>query len=570
MTSNFAPQGTLGEVLFPELAREVNQHQLTGGLRLSNGQVKKIVYFDHGEIYAAASNVMQDSIVALLERSGRLDQTQANEIKQKVNAGRPLSETLVEYGIARESLGQLRAEQVAAIVGSLCGWEHGDYKFEEGARIEGGALSMATSDLILDGARGLSTAKALWRVVGGPHTKIKLASGTEARFAQLNLKPQEAFLLTRLDTPIEVAELLTISGFSEEETLRSVYALYCAGLITRTGYTAALKVAAKSVPAPSAPSPSPQAPTQKDEKKDEDEQRDIIYMARLVVESNDDYEILGLKPQATPPEIKRAYHRLAKKYHPDRHQQGADAETIACLTSIFARVQQAYEAIKDHAPAISATANTEVNGRAGATSSTTPSAPPPPVNQSTAPTTAPATQSDSAHAEANHGAGNGASVAEEAQVNEPGTHDPELAKINFQQAMGRYQSGDVAGAMELFNEAVRLDESNAHYHAQLGIILALNPRRRKQAEIHLLRAIELDSQNAAYHMHLGALYKMLGFLIRAEKHFNLALNLDPLNKAATKELYAVRAMKRKEEELAAEKAKEAASSGLFSKLFKRK
>ncbi len=170
----------------------------------------------------------------------------ADEVKQQVSAGRPLSEALVERGIARESLAQLRAEQVSAIIGSLCEWEQGEYKFEEGARVEGGALGVATSDLILDGARGLRTAKALWRVIGNPNTKLKLASGAEARFAQLNLKQQEAFLLTRLDTPIEITELLTISGFSEEETLRSVYALYCAGLITRIGYTAALKVAAQS------------------------------------------------------------------------------------------------------------------------------------------------------------------------------------------------------------------------------------------------------------------------------------------------------------------------------------
>ncbi len=67
------------------------------------------------------------------------------------------------------------------------------------------------------------------------------------------------------------------------------------------------------------------------------------------------------------------------------------------------------------------------------------------------------------------------------------------------------------------------------------------------------------------------LYKTLGFLIRAERQFGLALNFEPLNKVATKELSAVRAMKRaKEDEALAEKAKEAASANMFSKLFKRK
>jgi len=137
--------------------------------------------------------------------------------------------------------------------------------------------------------------------------------------------------------------------------------------------------------------------------------------------------------------------------------------------------------------------------------------------------------------------------------------------------MTRYQKGDIAGATELFSEAARLDPDNAHYHAQLGIMLGYNPRRRKQAEIHLLRATELDELNPLYHIHLGVLYKTLGFLIRAERQFGLALNIEPLNKVATKELTVVRAMKRaKEEEATAEKAKEEASTNMFSKLFKRK
>jgi Flp pilus assembly protein TadD len=563
MISNFAPQGALGETLFPELAREVNQRKLTGGLRLTCGQVKKIVYFDSGEIYAAVSNLAQDTVLALLQRSGRLDPAQADEIKQQVSAGRPLSEALVERGIARESLARLRAEQVAAIVGSLCDWEQGEYQFEEGARVEGSALGIATSDLILDGARGLSTAKALWRVVGDPRTKIKLASGTEARFAQLNLKPQEAFLLTRLDMPIEVGELLTISGFSEEETLRSVYALYCAGLISRTGYTAALKVAAQAPPTAPAATPAPAQPQM-----DQTERQEIIRMARLVTESNDDYEILGLTPQTTQAEVKRTYHRLAKKYHPDRHQQDADAETIACLTSIFARVKQAYEAVKDRAPLSAAAASETAHYQETPPDAAAMPSPPPPTVKTSTPTPPDAAPPSPVEAPAN-----GESAAAEDDVYESSQNDPQLAEINFQEAMVRYQNGDLVGATELFSEAARLDPGNAHYHAQLGIMLGYNPRRRKQAETHLLRAIELDQQNQTYYMHLGALYKTLGFFARAEKQFGIALNLDPLNKVAMKELRAVRAMKQAKEEEADSnnaKTKESAAANLFSKLFKRK
>lgn len=49
------------------------------------------------------------------------------------------------------------------------------------------------------------------------------------------------------------------------------------------------------------------------------------------------YETLGLAPDATPEQVKRAYRRLARKHHPDA---GGDGEA-------FRRVQEAYETLAD-------------------------------------------------------------------------------------------------------------------------------------------------------------------------------------------------------------------------------
>ena len=57
----------------------------------------------------------------------------------------------------------------------------------------------------------------------------------------------------------------------------------------------------------------------------------------------DYYEILGLSTSASPDQIKRAYRRLAKKYHPD-HAKGKDSSDAAAK---FNEVQQAYSVLSD-------------------------------------------------------------------------------------------------------------------------------------------------------------------------------------------------------------------------------
>lgn len=58
------------------------------------------------------------------------------------------------------------------------------------------------------------------------------------------------------------------------------------------------------------------------------------------MEFKDYYEIMGVKRDATQDEIKRAYRKLARKYHPDVSKE-ADAETR------FKEVGEAYEVLKD-------------------------------------------------------------------------------------------------------------------------------------------------------------------------------------------------------------------------------
>lgn len=73
---------------------------------------------------------------------------------------------------------------------------------------------------------------------------------------------------------------------------------------------------------------------------------DYLSLKAMFVDSSDsDYKILDVSSSATEEEVKKAYRKLALRFHPDRLQGLSDSEKKAAEEK-FLRVQSAYEGIK--------------------------------------------------------------------------------------------------------------------------------------------------------------------------------------------------------------------------------
>ena len=57
-------------------------------------------------------------------------------------------------------------------------------------------------------------------------------------------------------------------------------------------------------------------------------------------ESDNHYEVLGIQKTASDNEIKKAYHKLAIIWHPDKNKNPK-------ATDIFKRIAEAYETLSD-------------------------------------------------------------------------------------------------------------------------------------------------------------------------------------------------------------------------------
>jgi curved DNA-binding protein CbpA len=512
--------GQLNEHPLGELIREIYDAGLSGALRLSRERAKAVVYFESGEIIYAATNLRTYRLSECVRRWGVLNEQQFSRVQEKTS-DLDFGAALVEIGaLSRESLDELIAQQVSEMLCHALLWMDGEWEFDPRVRLkEGVRARVKISELLMESARRLP-ASLVASKFSDTSEKLSLKSNAPDN---LPLLPTEAFVLTRIDAPISINELLAVGGLPENETLQVIYTLTLSGLLCRDNWPQALsaeeiskartlnealpktvkaepKVESKSAP-PVKVTPAPE------EKRDEKAELDAFF-ERLDAATNY-YQMLGIVRPANDADIKRAYHSLAKRFHPDHFRKAVDDKVYARIESAFAQIAQAYETLKNkqsRAAYDSKLLTLEKMGGASRVPNQG-SANPVKTNPKQSETVAPPPQSSSASA----------------------SYD---AEERFKQGLSALQSGDHALAISCLGEAARLAPSQPRYRAYYGRALASDERMQRSAEAEIKAAISLDANNSSYRVMLAELYIEIGLLRRAQGELERALSIDPRNETA--------------------------------------
>jgi tetratricopeptide (TPR) repeat protein len=234
------------------------------------------------------------------------------------------------------------------------------------------------------------------------------------------------------------------------------------------------------------------------------------------------FEVLDLKRGATDAQVKDAYFRLARRFHPDVHHDASLGDLRDKLEAVFIRLGQAYEVLKN--PKTRASYEERL--------------------------------------------GSGGFVAGAALPPEPAEPPPDPAEV-LRKAQEAIRVGEKLYEKEKFWDAIQVLEPavpivtgrmKQRGHVALARCYLKNPNWAKRAEEQLLGAAREDPKNVDALFILGTIYKDRGLHARALSMFRKVVELKPDHEEVHALLAAV---------APPEPPPDEGSGGLISRLFKK-
>jgi len=472
--------GQLSEQPLAELIREISARSLGGRLSLEHDRVKVVSYFDDGTLVYAASNLRTLRLREYLKKTELVSETDLARFDDRLPDIELLKQLTAQKLLSPSAADQLLARQVTDILRMALVWTDGTWELESRSRLnEQLNLKIDIDSLLLEASRRMPVDFITPRF----RNDSEVITPRAEPLINENLLPAEAFLLSRLDRPMALHDLVSISGMGEAGTLRLVYSLALAGLLQREHWKSVFRDQPEQKPAPPPPPPEPE-PVEEPENVE-------TFLERMRT-AQTYYDVLGVSVEASAQTVKDSYYRLARLYHPDRFRKSEPA-LLKKLESAFAHITQAYETLRDDR--LRASYNSKLQARRKA-EQLVQSAPKAPVSQQSEPVAA----------------GN--------------------AEIQFKEGLTALELGQRKVALGLFASAARAAPGEPRYRAFYGQMLAGNENTRRAAETELLAAVKLDPQNAEYRVMLAELYRDLGLKLRAKGEAERAVAADPENRKA--------------------------------------
>ena len=453
-------KGPLEPGVVPDVLRSIYLGRRTGMLRFIRGEERLSVRFMSGHIVYGEASVQELRLGEVLVANGKLEAAVFETALAVVLRDRKrMGAVLMEMGILDENgIEEALALQVRTILVRVFSLREGTYTFQEqdpeAFLDDDWPLAISTAEAVLAAVRAVPSGDDVHFALGSLDRVLIGSDDPLVLYQRMDLGAEEGAVIARVNGILPAREVLLRTGLPLAVAERSLLALVCTGVLE---YAAG--------PATPADAPAPA------------ELRQEVLGLYDGLGRRSDHELLGVAPGASAADLKAAYFRLAKRYHPDVFREPGLADLRAKVEAVFFRVNDAYRTL---------------------------SAP--------APRPAPARRGDAFGFEE--------MLAQGRQL---------LAE------------GKAWEAAALFEAAAKGAQGRMRVRARvlLGRALLQFPDREKEAEKELLAAIKADSAHVEAHYLLGTLYRRRGLGTRAASMFRRALEIDPAHRAALAEMDAL-------------------------------
>jgi tetratricopeptide (TPR) repeat protein len=557
-----------------ETIRQLSAERRSGDLQVRSGRLIKIVFFDHGRLVFAASNLRKDRLGEALVADGRITEADFNRVSTLMRAdrGRRFGEALVQAGVMdRYEVGASVARQVRRIALSLFEMTDGAAAFEERPcpiPLEY-MVSLSVHRLLYDGIRQMKSAELVMRGLGELDRRVVVAEAPPFAFEPRGRAADEIELLELAQRRVTLRRLAWASGGLALPRLRSTYALFASGLLREADATAQPQPVVQTETGmfllsalQARPDPSLREAVRREV------QQELQYSAR-----HDRQAWLKLARAAPRDELVKALEDKMERYHALRDSVAEDdplrtevdvilgrassalrvarqAPEAADADAVLARhAREAAAALRQAVPVPAPLAQDKTDPAIPAVPDTpaSPASPVPPVPPwpaVTPPAPAPAAEP------ATRPAGPLRPVEEtQAPLPRPDDSLPGQAAPGASAFEGQAQIehllmegevrmtvADYANAVKVYEKLVSLAPRVAAFHLRLAVAMACYPRSAKLAEREFYEAARLEPENAEVHYQWGLYYKVMKVKSRAVAEMRTAVRLNPRHKGARAEL----------------------------------
>ena len=501
------------------LIHRIYSNRMTGKLQLVLGRVERQLFFSFGQLVFATSNDRHDSLGEMMLRSGALTQLEFEEASALVETGQRFGSAIAEMGIySVQEIAEWVQRQLTQITTSVLEYPACRFYFFnslEKELVPEIGIAVPLGKLLLEAVRKaddlplhhLAEDASLW---------VDLSSDPLLRYQAVRLNDSERKLLSTISSAAPAKKILTRCALDRATAARGFYALLVLGMVVSTApgtviepeeTAQAARVAEPPAAAP-IPEPEPAPPPEKPESVGQFENEIRAFLERAA--KSNYYELLAVTSDCSQAQLKKGYHALARKFHPDHHM--GRSEWVGLLQDVMGKITEAYRTLIDD----------EKRARY-----------------------------DKQLAE------RGAFALGQEKTQTEETLDDCL--IQAKQCLAAH---NYPGSIMWLRKCVELAPDVAKYHAILARSLAAVPQYRQDAVRHFQRAIELDAWNTSTYFQFAELYELMQLPWRAVPLYQKILEIDPEHLKANDRLARLEALEKEE--------RRKKKSFAFSRLFQRK